>query len=613
MKHALKQFIVKNVLSDSRILAKYTKGLCKVPSGKFETEYRAELRGVVLSRLVVLFCFLDRAKEANLLEKATRLFTNKAPAKSTRDVLLAFCRDFLKSEGDFVRHLARIGVSVTYRQEPVDELDFHVSNLATDLRDGALLGRLLEILTERPHKSLLRKLRLPAKSRLQKLHNVSLIMKKFRSMGAMIESEPHHIVDGHRQRVLQLMWAVVSRFCLDDLVDKNALKEEVARIEQVPAFEKPLSETEDEVSNLLLRWTQAVCKKLQRHHPTNFSQDFADGRTLCFLIHFYHPTLLREAEVGFSRKDGSITSIETEQGNFRLANARMAELGGLPQLIPICDSGHPPEKKSIVLCLAFLCERLLESAKELRAVQLLQDRFRFIKARELQKLKFSAASLLWKTWKKYRTRYYVNQQRKYGAAVLILESFVRKRCQRIAELRRIRLQRQSITSAAMLIQSHARGFLVRNELTLIAIEEHAATTIQALWRGYVDRSLVAALNSTLTAVSIIQRWWRYHHMENRKRHVAATRIQSVCRMFLAQLACHIDLLDIILVQAFTRRLLVLKTLQEFRHSAVQIQRVFRGFTVRARETDLQVQRVCESAATKVQVSAASFPVFLPPF
>jgi abnormal spindle-like microcephaly-associated protein len=43
---------------------------------------------------------------------------------------------------DFVKHLGRVGLKVFYRQEPVDELDFTITNLAIDLRDGRLAGKI---------------------------------------------------------------------------------------------------------------------------------------------------------------------------------------------------------------------------------------------------------------------------------------------------------------------------------------------------------------------------------------------------------------------------------------------------------------------------------------
>lgn len=50
-------------------------------------------------------------------------------------------RDYLKGEGNVVKHLSYYGYAVSHQQKPLDEYDFHVESLATDLRDGVRLTR----------------------------------------------------------------------------------------------------------------------------------------------------------------------------------------------------------------------------------------------------------------------------------------------------------------------------------------------------------------------------------------------------------------------------------------------------------------------------------------
>ena len=59
--------------------------------------------------------------------------------QSSKDLLLQFSRDFLSGEGDITRHLGYLGYKTTYTQTALDEFDFAVKNLATDLRDGVRL------------------------------------------------------------------------------------------------------------------------------------------------------------------------------------------------------------------------------------------------------------------------------------------------------------------------------------------------------------------------------------------------------------------------------------------------------------------------------------------
>lgn len=467
MKAALQTFLIQRVLSDDHVLAKYTKGLCKVPSGSFETKYRAEIRNLALYRLLLLFLFLDRAKENNLLDKAPRLFAKTASVKSTREVLLTFCRDFLSSEGDFVKHLSRMGIQVHYKQEPVDELDFTITNLAVDLRDGVRLARLLEILSHAPRKSLLVKLRLPAVSRLQKLHNVGLVLRRFRNMGVPLSDEvvAHHIVDGHREMVLKLMWAVVAHCCLNDLVNVHAVEAEIARVErahrQAVVYQNYEPDVKvpsvlEELHSLLLRWCHAVCSTLGTA-VRNLTTDFADGRAICLLIHYYHPALLRLSEIRptsrFSpRSLTQVRALENEMYNSQLANTRMSELGGIPRIVPECDTNNVPEAKSMLLCLSFLCSRLLESSTEIRAILLIQNRYRAYRKARLRRRQRVVARFLWQVWQSHKHRYYANQAFHYGPAVRIIERFVRNGKERLRELCRHRVLREDQEHAAVLLQ-----------------------------------------------------------------------------------------------------------------------------------------------------------------
>jgi abnormal spindle-like microcephaly-associated protein len=92
----------------------------------------------------MLVLFLDKAKLTRMLPSDPCLFLTTAKCKSSRDILLLLARN-LSGEGDFLRHLMFLGYAVTHRQQLLDEVEFTVRNLATDLRDGIRLARLISI------------------------------------------------------------------------------------------------------------------------------------------------------------------------------------------------------------------------------------------------------------------------------------------------------------------------------------------------------------------------------------------------------------------------------------------------------------------------------------
>ena len=477
MKASLRKFILDRVLSDPGVLAKYTKGKCKIPSGKFEKQYNAEMRVLVLYRIMVIIFFLDRAKVANVLDKVPRLFGKGAAVKSSKAVLLAVCRDFLSSEGDFIKHLSRIGLTVSFKQEAVDELDYRVSNIATDLRDGVRLTKLAEILTDVPMKSLLSKLRVPAVSRLQKLHNVRVALKSLKGFGILVPGDviAHHIVDGHREMNLKLIWAVIAHCCLSKLLDNNMVEAEIGNVirsnharrkvqgktaeilnQDLAVPMSPNHSPEERMKSLLLRWCRAVCSSFGVE-VSDFSDSFADGRALCLLIHYYHPSFIQRNEILPTSKSNSERlpleqATVNERANSIIASRRVAELGGIPKMIPLSDSENPPDEKSMMLCLSFMCSRLMESSKEIFAAILIQACYRNHSDRELQKRKVAAARVILMGWRKFKCNYFMARKLRYSDAVAVLERFAVSRKLQLLRLKENRLRTAQRQVTAVVIQ-----------------------------------------------------------------------------------------------------------------------------------------------------------------
>ncbi|XP_009951153.1 PREDICTED: abnormal spindle-like microcephaly-associated protein homolog, partial [Leptosomus discolor] len=169
-----------------------------------------------LKKLLLLVCFLDCAKQSRMIDHDPCLFCRDAEFKASKDLLLAFSRDFLSGEGDLSRHLGFLGLPVSHIQTPLDEFDFAVTNLAVDLQCGIRLVRTMELLTK--NWNLSKQLRVPAISRLQKMHNVDIVLNVLKERGIHLKDESgasidsRDIVDRHRERTLALLWKIVFAF-----------------------------------------------------------------------------------------------------------------------------------------------------------------------------------------------------------------------------------------------------------------------------------------------------------------------------------------------------------------------------------------------------------------
>uniref|UniRef100_A0A8D2JDB5 Calponin-homology (CH) domain-containing protein n=1 Tax=Varanus komodoensis TaxID=61221 RepID=A0A8D2JDB5_VARKO len=558
----LAMFILNRLLWNPDIAAEYRHAT--VPH-LYRDGHEEALSKFTLKKLLLLVCFLDRAKLSRIIDHDPCLFCKDAKFKSSKELLLAFSRDFLSGEGDLSRHLGFLGFPVNHVQTPLDEFDFAVTNLAVDLQCGIRLVRALELLSS--DWSLSKNLRVPAISRLQKMHNVKIALQVLKDHGIQLKDdhgaaiEAKDIVDRHREKTFALLWKTVFAFQVNVSLDMDQLKEEIGFLNNM--YEKKAkatalassaaskvrkdsnsfysSENYSEKVKLLMDWVNAVCRSYNVK-AENFTVSFSDGRVLCFLIHHYHPCYIpleavcqRTTQTVECTKSGSIalnsssesdsslnilngsfdqtitTSVlykellDNEKKNFQLINAAVSDLGGVPAMIHHSDMSNTiPDEKVVITYVSFLCSRLLDLSKEIRAARLIQS-----------------------TWRNYRFKVKLAQ-----SAVLFFFFYQTKK----QEL-----------NATVVIQKYWRRYLAQMELKKLkrAKDEEdrmsslSATTIQSFYRMYRQRKSFLKL---VGAAKLIQQWYRgcknrniqlhKYRLHLRKMHAAATIIQRSFKTFL---------------------------------------------------------------------------------
>ncbi|KTF72408.1 hypothetical protein cypCar_00045203, partial [Cyprinus carpio] len=501
-----------------------------------------------LKKLILLVCFLDKAKESRLIEHDPCLFCMDAEFKSSKDLLLAFSRDFLSGEGILSRHLSHLGLAVSHVQTPLDEFNFAVKNLAVDLRCGIRLVRVMELFTL--DWTLSRNLRIPAISRLQKVHNVDVALQVLKNKGVDLRDEhganidSRDIVDGHREKTLNLLWKIIFAFQVEVLLDENQLKEEISflrktwrtkqklasvmansgvavtRMKSRQAFEHPSQKV-----TLLMDWVNAVCE-FYNLKAENFTVSFSDGRILCYLIHHYHPGHLPAEEIqqrttqttecghrGRVELNNSSTDsdcsfensptiqtespsvdfkelLEKERSNFQLVNTAVSYLGGVPAMINPEDMSNTIPNEKVVTCyLSFLCARLLDLRNETRAARVIQG-----------------------AWRRYKLQKNIELIQQRNLAATKIQALVRK------FILRRRMIRQN--KAALMIQTFCRGYVAREKLRVLkkekqfALQNAAATVIQAHYRGMIERRRFRHLKES---VLVIQKQYRAFRLCQRER------------------------------------------------------------------------------------------------
>ncbi|XP_004685541.1 PREDICTED: abnormal spindle-like microcephaly-associated protein isoform X1 [Condylura cristata] len=559
----LAMFILNRLLWNPDIAAEYRHP--SVPH-LYRDGHEEALSKFTLKKLLLLVCFLDYAKISKLIDHDPCLFCKDAEFKTSKEILLAFSRDFLSGEGDLSRHLSLLGLPVNHVQTPFDEFDFAITNLAVDLQCGVRLVRIMELLTQ--NWSLSKKLRVPAISRLQRMHNIDIVLQILQSRGIQLNDEHGNtilskdIVDRHREKTLALLWKIAFAFQVDISLNLDQLKEEIAFLKHTQNMKKAMSvisccsevvinnkrdrrnscsfEQCGENIKLLMDWVNAVCafynKKVE-----NFTVSFSDGRVLCYLIHHYHPCYLpfdaicqRTTQTVECTQSGSVvlnsssesdsspldmslnildndnTSelhkelLENEKKNFQLVRSAVRDLGGIPAMIHHADMSNTiPDEKVVITYLSFLCARLLDLRKETRAARIIQT-----------------------TWRKYKLKTDLKRHQERDKAARIIQSAV------ITFLTKQRLKKE--VNAVLTIQKYWRRLLAQRKLVMLKkeklekVQNKSASVIQRYWRSYSTRKkflklryysvvlqsrirMIIASNSYkryLWATVTIQRYWR---------------------------------------------------------------------------------------------------------
>ena len=413
---ALKAFICDRLLDDPETRAQFNHS--KLLSAATQRKLKSDLLRHFASKFLSLVLFLDLARLHSLLPSPL-LFRKGSQLKSTKDALSLFCRNFLRAEGDLIRHLSSIGCEVAFEQNFVHEYDFSVRDIDKDMRDGVRLCRLVEML----HRSvdLCGRLRVPAISRLQKVHNVGIAIAQLKMHLNAIPLEAKDIVDGGR-KIVDLMWLLAIHSELYSMISSKKVLLEAMQIRSNSSWRRTIypaeiasqlpikvpyhhpqtgdiinpvigfsslrtaETTEDtELSAALVEWCDSISAQYGVS-VVNLGKDLADGKVLCLLMHYYHPsvlpaTLISETLNDLSdclRSNSSVNNaIRGERRNFELFRKACSALSDIPQLLPTkIDSHNVPDERAMLLFLGILFGRLVETSKQTLACVRIQRTIR---------------------------------------------------------------------------------------------------------------------------------------------------------------------------------------------------------------------------------------------
>ena len=356
-----------------------------------------DLGSRTILRSLMLVKALDLLQQNINTESRTCLFRRSAVCKSSVSAVQTLIQMVNPAVGDSLRALRQLGYEVYCEQNAMEEISHHVKNIAVDLRDGVALTRLVELLLyktssregNRIHDSdnnticmpegetiliggngiwpLSQHLKLPCLSRAAKLWNVHIALAALANVKGITKAiedvSAADIVDGYREKILKLLWALVGRYGLFGMVDRNDLKQEIRRLspsqmhlDDLDANDKADYQTQCE--HLLKAWTKAVASS-KGQVVRNFTTSFSDGQTFKAILDEYEPYLLQTSAL--------------EAGTLQQRLLRLGCSRQFSQLFSHTDGQmHIFGMDFVLAALAFLCSRVVGPSKLFRKAIVIQ-------------------------------------------------------------------------------------------------------------------------------------------------------------------------------------------------------------------------------------------------
>ena len=605
-------------------------------------EYFSELNQVMLNNFMRLIVLLEACKQQGALDnfpplfrRETTLYTPQGVVeaktfKSTRDVVVAFTSDLLCKEGDVLKHLGQLGCHFKSVQSAIDEYDFAVGNVVSDLRDGVVAARLVEILFSQAA-PLMERMRVPAVSRLQKVHNAGVALAELERLGVHTpgKEEAKQVVDGDRTTIVSLLWTVAHAVQWRERFQEDTIKEEIARVRAAAvasAGGRALASMRlaDKPAELLLQWCSCVCETFGMQIE-NFSRSFAESRALCLLASYYVPELLPVDSLGEGKE------------NFRMFAGVLDTIGGVPCMLQASDvTNTTPDQGLIMTFVTHLCFRLIDLGKDSRAVGKIQRAWRVVLAFRREAASRAAAALLQRCARGFLGRLAARRRlaacvkiqatarmtvsaRRFRAdyrRVLKVQAFARMLSAMSALADALAVKR-ALAAADSRIAARKQEILERKHRHLIC----ACIVAQRIYRGWVAVRTFRMLRSAAIQAQRRARGFLVRRAVA-KQHAAGIKIQTVFRCFSLSAKYQATRAKIVAIETWWRCYSAYQSFHRVKDASVTMQSQFRGrqdrLLCKAIRASIQIQRIykgyralkafhkAKASATKIQTAFRCF-------
>uniref|UniRef100_A0A915BCJ1 Calponin-homology (CH) domain-containing protein n=2 Tax=Parascaris univalens TaxID=6257 RepID=A0A915BCJ1_PARUN len=592
-KSAIVMFIAQRLFRDPLVMSNRRYVVGRGKTIVTEAGEKMLLRHFLTKILQFLFIVEAARQDGELAQRRPRLFLRSSAVKSVADVLAVLSREVMSGSSNLPKALAKIGFKPKYKQGFFEEFQYFVKDFTTDLGDGIILGKAVELVAGLEPNSVIGCLRNPSGDRLRKIGNVNEVLNAASSHGIDIGGlKAERIVQGRVEDTLEFVWRLVGVFAAREYRLENNLRRESIRINASTRHSRYRSAPNDmSGSQLLLHVYRQLAEQFGIDQKLDDVGDLRDGVLLT--------QIWNEYVIG----GRPLSSFNGDSLLQKLAHAA-EEVLGVPSGL-VSSSGAHVDSKSLSLFARIYLNCVLEWNRLSRAAIVIQKAYRCFALKKAISERVAA---------NMQAEVHIRDDERCINAAIIVQRMVRGWIvrKRYQQLIRQKEQRVVDTHHAVIIQSYVRGILARRAFRELRAQKelerntHAAIVLQSAIRGWlarrgykrtlVERRLQLEQRAAVVIQSAVRGWLarrgykrtlveRRLQLEQR----AAVVIQSAVRGWLARRGY--------------KRTLVERRLQLEQRAAVVIQCAIRGFITRCHFKRMlaDYQRsIMENAATLIQ-------------
>uniref|UniRef100_A0A915BCI2 Calponin-homology (CH) domain-containing protein n=1 Tax=Parascaris univalens TaxID=6257 RepID=A0A915BCI2_PARUN len=623
-KSAIVMFIAQRLFRDPLVMSNRRYVVGRGKTIVTEAGEKMLLRHFLTKILQFLFIVEAARQDGELAQRRPRLFLRSSAVKSVADVLAVLSREVMSGSSNLPKALAKIGFKPKYKQGFFEEFQYFVKDFTTDLGDGIILGKAVELVAGLEPNSVIGCLRNPSGDRLRKIGNVNEVLNAASSHGIDIGGlKAERIVQGRVEDTLEFVWRLVGVFAAREYRLENNLRRESIRINASTRHSRYRSAPNDmSGSQLLLHVYRQLAEQFGIDQKLDDVGDLRDGVLLT--------QIWNEYVIG----GRPLSSFNGDSLLQKLAHAA-EEVLGVPSGL-VSSSGAHVDSKSLSLFARIYLNCVLEWNRLSRAAIVIQKAYRCFALKKAISERVAAnmqaevhirddercinAAIIvqrmvrgWIVRKRYQQLIRQKEQRVVDTHhAVIIQSYVRGILARRA-FRELRAQKEleRNTHAAIVLQSAVRGWLARRgyKRTLVErrlqLEQRAAVVIQCAIRGFITRCHFKRMLAD----------YQRSIMEN-----AATLIQKTFKGYLAR--CYMKSLRAqkeaekhrmaIVIQKVVRRFIAKRLLERLRaqrkmernNAAVVIQKAVKCFLVRRRLMHSMVRKAVQRNQAAVTLQRA---------